>query len=725
MKYSIHPVLFLGFLAMLFSSPIIAQKAKYKIADTYVKEFNFSDAAEVYEDILKKHPEDTIALRAAAYCYSNLRKPHKAEAKLKTLSELPTAKPDDLFNYAHALRMNKKYAEALDVYRKLEIILPDDPVVMEYLSDPEVFEKITRDSTRFDVKASSVNTEASDFGVDIIDGEVIFCSARKEGRGSGRVYAWNNQSYLNLFSAELGADSTLSNPKAKGRFFNTRFHEGTMAWDSTSQTLYLTRNNVEGNNAQTSDENQLNLALYSSTKEGEDWSDPVKLDFNNKEYSYGHPAITADGNTLYFVSDQGGGIGGSDIWYCKKIDDVWSPPQNLGFKVNTPGDEMFPFVLGNKLFFSSDGHPGLGGLDVFYAVMDGETILKVNNLGYPLNSSSDDFSIFLFEGGKRGFFASDRPGGLGDDDIYEIVISAPKVLHISGRILDDETNEPLEGATVILEKLMGEDNGTLVGNSGPDGSYEIEIPFASSLDLKALKKMYFPEVAHLEPDAISGYIENVDIRMRKFDYAVEGIVRTAEDDKPTAGALVVLRDSDGNVIEEITTEGDGKYFFILDENQDYNIEVSKNEYLTQDEDLSTKNREKGIIQMDFTLFKPEKGVVVKVDNIYYDFNSAKIRPDAAKELDRLVKILKDNPTMEIELGSHTDSQGTDSYNLSLSKKRAKSAVDYLITQGINKSRLKSKGYGETKIKNRCKNGVECSDEEHEENRRTEFIILDI
>ena len=640
---------------------------------------------------------------------------------------MENANPEDLFNYAHALRMNKKYKEALQVYKRLEMLLPDDPVVQEYLSDPEVFQKIVRDSTRYAIQLSSINSPESDFGVCVIDSSnVFFSSARAEGRGSGRIYSWNNQSYLNIFETNFRPDSTLEGAHASGRLLNTRYHEGSLAYDKVNDVLYFTRNNVKGShNEQNSENGDLNLAIYFSQRVNGEWGEPEAFEYNNPEYSYGHPAISEDGQKLFFVTDQGGGMGGTDIWVCQRDGDKWGLPENLGFKVNTPGNEMFPYVLENRLFFSSDGHPGLGGMDVFYATMVGNAILGLMNMGYPINSSDDDFSILLLKGARRGFFASNRMGGMGDDDIYELVISPPKFIHLSGIVVDDLTNEPLEGVTIILEKLDNTDNGTLLGNSKPDGRYEVEFPDAQKVEIRALKQLYYPEVVKIDVDALSGYIDNYEIRMKRFDYAVEGKITLADSGQPTAGATVRLLDETGNELDQIETAADGRYFFILEENSAYTVEASYPEYLSLDEKVSTIGAEKGIIYKDFTLFKPEKGTVVKLDNIYYDFNSDVIRPDAAKELDRLVKILKDNPSMKIELGSHSDSRGSDSYNLSLSKRRAASAVKYINSQGIDSKRLVSKGYGETKIKNHCKNGVECTDDEHEVNRRTEFIILDI
>lgn len=720
------PLLILS-LGLAFSPACFGQKAKYKIADEYFRTFDFTRAAKVYEDILEKHPADTLALRRAADCYRNLGKPAAAEAKFKALSQLPERKADDLLAYAEALRMNQKYAESILVYEQFAQLHPENPIALQYLEDPLVFTKMLRDSTRYSIKLAGINSTESDFGLSIIDSaNVMFASARAEGKGKSRIYNWNNQSYLNIYSAQLRSDSTLDAAKVQGGKLNTRFHEGAVAFDAATKQLYLTRNNTKGSSSRPDEDGVLRLAIYTLNKTESGYEELLPFAYNSENYSVGHPSISPDGKRIYFSSDMPGGFGGADIWYCDRDSSGnWALPVNMGFKVNSAGNELFPFIMENRLFFSSNGQPGLGGQDIFYANLDGPSVLQVINLGYPVNSSSDDFSIALFKGAKRGFFASNRTGGMGDDDIYELTITPPSRIVITGKVVDDSTGEPLEGATIVLQELMGVEQEDILGSSETDGSFKAEVPFASELTLRAIKQLYFPTDLKLEPDALSGYMDNVEIRLKRFDYAVEGKVLLAETNKPTAGATVKLMDGDGKVLEEQVTAADGRYFFILEEGNEYEVEASFPDYLTLSENVSTINKPKGITYIDFTLFKPEKGVVVKLNNIYYDYNKADIRPDAAKELDRLVKILEDNPSMKIELGSHSDSRGSDSYNLSLSQKRAKSAVDYLISQGINSKRLISKGYGETQLKNRCKNDVNCSDEEHEENRRTEFKILDI
>jgi outer membrane protein OmpA-like peptidoglycan-associated protein len=241
----------------------------------------------------------------------------------------------------------------------------------------------------------------------------------------------------------------------------------------------------------------------------------------------------------------------------------------------------------------------------------------------------------------------------------------------------------------------------------------------------AKKEGFLPTQLQLTADPFSAYIDDADFWMKTFEYAAEGRVIFADNNLPVNKATVTLTDIETGETSSITTGSDGKYFFGLMPGKRYKVEAAFEDFLPLSVVVDTRNAPKGSIVNDFKLFKAEKGTVVRLDNIYYDYNKADIRPDAALELDKLIKIMNDNPTMKIELSSHTDSRGSDSYNVELSKKRAKSAVDYMISKGIPKTKLISKGYGETKPLNHCGNDVKCSDEEYQINRRTEFTILDI
>jgi outer membrane protein OmpA-like peptidoglycan-associated protein/tetratricopeptide (TPR) repeat protein len=699
----------------------VAQKGKHRLADRYISEFNFKDAAAIYEDILEKNAEDVVALRKGAMCLENIGRNQKAENYLAALSKLDDKDYTDLFSYAAILKKNKKYEEALNVYRACAELKPDDKQVQAYLEEKNWTNKILRDSSRYMISAAKINSAASDFAPGFVDNMVIFSSARGEGKGKRNIYAWNDQSYLNLYYSTINIDSNLVEAKVIENKANSRFHEGTAAFDAVSREVYITRNNFNKGKKKKSKKGALNLGIYYGKYENAEIGKLQDFEYNDPEFSVGHPTVSPTGNELYFVSDMPGGKGGTDIYRSIKEDAGWGKPENL-LLINTPGDEKFPFCAPDSmLYFSSDGYPGLGGLDLFFVDL-GDPGVLVRNMGYPVNTAYDDFGLCIFENGRIGYFSSNRPGGMGDDDIYEYRVSPPSELFVNGTVRDKETMAPIPLATISVVTAEGIQP---VATSNSEGYYEFSVDFSNELTIKAEKESYFPEQQTVAANPASSYLDNVDFTLEKFDYSVQGRVLYAENDLPAEGAKLTLFDSEGKVVDSHMTEPDGKYFFGLKGNSVYTLECTKFSYPDQEIELDTRDRVAKEIYSDFRLFKLETGTVVRMDNIYYDYNSAEIRPDAARELDKLVNIMEDNPTMTIELGSHTDSRGGAPYNKNLSKKRAKSAIDYMASKGIANNRLKSKGYGETKLLNKCKDGVECSEEEHQLNRRTEFKILDI
>jgi outer membrane protein OmpA-like peptidoglycan-associated protein/tetratricopeptide (TPR) repeat protein len=666
-------------LVAILSLPSFAQSIKHKIALDYQANLDFDAAAAIFADIAEKKPDDSLALRGAAYCYDLLGDYAAAEKFCKAAATASWKKPDDLLNYANLLRRNKKYTEAAAVYADYLKLKPDAAYLRPYVEDPMLIEKIMRDSSRFSLRvAANINSVYSDFGPCIADSlNFFFSSARPEGKGKNRTYLWNDQSYLNIFNAVLNQDTSLRNATLAPSKVNSRVHEGTLSYDKQGKKMYITRNNFYKGDEKKDSDGVLKLAIFSADYQSGEWGQLQPFTYNDESFNTGHPSINPDGSRIYFVSDRPGGQGGTDIWYCDKKDSTWAEPVNLGPEVNTPSNEMFPFTQGDMLYFASDGHPGLGGLDLFRAEYVNGILKQIRNLGYAVNTPFDDFGFVLIGSGRRGFFSSNRPGGTGDDDIYEVRISKPTVLRISGKAIYADT------------------------------------------------EAFLPTQLQLTADPFSAYIDDADFWMKTFEYAAEGRVIFADNNLPVNKATVTLTDIETGETSSITTGSDGKYFFGLMPGKRYKVEAAFEDFLPLSVVVDTRNAPKGSIVNDFKLFKAEKGTVVRLDNIYYDYNKADIRPDAALELDKLIKIMNDNPTMKIELSSHTDSRGSDSYNVELSKKRAKSAVDYMISKGIPKTKLISKGYGETKPLNHCGNDVKCSDEEYQINRRTEFTILDI
>ncbi|MEO0404033.1 MAG: OmpA family protein, partial [Bacteroidota bacterium] len=711
-------------IAMGFSFVAQAQKGKKKLAEEYYQGFQFEKAAEIFEDVLKQDDNDIFALKRAAECRKNIGDYAKAEEHLANLANQSVVRAEDLLIYADILKIQKKYDEALEIYERYMKMKPNDQYVAKYLSTGNWAYEIVRDSGRFEITNSKVNSQYSDFAPCFVEGKVIFSSARKQGKGSKKKYNWTDQSYLNLYTADILKDSSLHNVNIADSEANSRFHEGTVAYDYTNKEIYFTRNNYHKGEKNQGDDGQLNLAIFYGDYENGELGKLKEFPFNNEEYSVGHPTITSDGNTMYFTSDMPGGQGGTDIYKVTRSGDSWTKPENLGPQINTPNDEMFPFVDdAGTLYFASNGHPGLGGLDLFY--LDGTSNNEVTNFGYPVNSSFDDFGMITFADGRVGYFSSNRPGGLGDDDIYEFVVRKAAVIRVAGLVVDAETQEPIANSTILLKDENNEKVLQVVANADGEGSYFFDVEYDKTYTIIGVKNGYFQKEIKLTTNDRSGFIDASNIELTKYAYASEGKVLIAETNEPAEGALVSLYDLEGNVVAQTLTLVNGEYFFGLQPESQYTLVAEKEPFPKQEIALDTRGRPATIVYSDFRLFMIEKGAVVRLDNIYYDYNKATLRPEAERELDRLVKIMMDNPTMTIELGSHTDARGSSSYNLSLSKRRAKSAVDYLISRGISRSRLVPKGYGETRLLNRCTDNAECSDEEHARNRRTEFTILNI
>ncbi|MFT6726158.1 MAG: outer membrane protein OmpA-like peptidoglycan-associated protein [Flavobacteriales bacterium] len=708
---------------MLVISGCNTPKSKFKLADRYFQEFEFTKAAEIYEDVLEKYPEDTHALRQAAVARENLGDYKKSEEHLEILAKSEAVVPADLLEYAEMLKLNGNYEKAIDVYRGYAELKPEDKSVRSYIDQPGWLNILTRDSANYTLTNSAVNTEGSDFAPAFIDNEIFFSSSRAEGKGKRNIYAWNDQSYLNLYSAQLGADSTLDSPAVLKNKANSRFHEGTATYDANNKRLYFTRNYFDKGKQQKSDDGALNLAIFYASYENGEVGKIKEFKYNNSEYSVGHPTLSEDGNTMYYVSDNPVGKGGTDLYKVTRESTGWSKPELLGDEMNTLGNEMFPFLLNDStLLFSSDRLPGMGGLDIFEADLSSDPP-HVRNLGYPVNSHYDDFGITMNKHRMSGYISSNRPSGKGDDDIYHFSVTRPSTVIISGDVVDVNTLEPLPFVIITLKNP----DGTLleVAQTDANGHYEFETDHSEVVAIRATKNGYFPVKMDVRTNEYSKFMDEANIVMVPYDHLAEGTVLYAENDLPAQDARITLFNADETILEQVVTGDDGKYSFALMTDQEYTIECSKLGYPDQEVILITNELTDSLIHADFRLFKLETGAIVRMDNIYYDYNSSDIRSDAGRELDKLHKIMRDNPTMKIELGSHTDSRGPGGYNLSLSKKRAKSAANYLIEQGISSSRVKNRGYGERNILNKCKDDVDCSEDEHQMNRRTEFKILEI
>ena len=510
------------------------------------------------------------------------------------------------------------------------------------------------------LQALAGNTSKTEFDAKKIGDELIFTSSSKP-----EIYKNNGLPFLGIVKAplknpgEIGSQSIFSSA-----LFKENANDGTPAFTKDGSTVVFAR----GNTGKSKDPSP-DVDLYMSKKTGNAWSEPERLSISDSIAWDGSPSFSADERTLYFSSNRRGGKGGVDL-YRVPIDNSgrFGRPINLGSTINTPGDELFPYVSANgKLYFSSDGHPSIGGLDLFVASRNENEII-VEHLGVPINSIGDDFAI-SFSDSTQGYISSNRPGGKGDDDIY------------------------------FFKSTGSEDRWW---TTAPP-------PVIDTLNKKIVN--YFVQVKVVDPSG--NPIDSVKINVRKNG-------QTLSNEKTNKKGFIELIDLAEN--DELVFKCDKEDFITV--RSSFSMEGK-----SIPESLLKKEITDTTFQVIITMDRPEIGKEIsklyEINSIYYDLDKADIRIDAAEELDKIVQFLTDNTQMNLELGAHTDARASTGYNLKLSQRRAESAVNYIIRRGIAKDRIKPKGYGEGQLINECSDGVECPEEMHQQNRRTEFKIIKI
>jgi outer membrane protein OmpA-like peptidoglycan-associated protein len=623
---------------------------------------------------------------------------------------------EDYLHYARALQANQKYEQAkhyLERYKELANEKVQE-IDLDYIAD------LKNAESRYFIAPIASNSEASDFGTAFYQNKIVFSSAKAKPSLIKRNYRWNEQNYLRLYSSNPLQNGDLKKAELLSSELGTNFHDGPVCFNTAGDEMFLTRNYVsDSKRAKRNDEGVVSIQLYYSKKEGKEWSTPKLMSVNLDGYSTGHPSLSKDGKRLYFISDRPGGQGGTDIYYSERSGDAWSEPVNAGNKVNTKENEMFPFVAENQvLYFASKGHAGLGGLDIFWT--DDLSKEKPVNMGFPINTSQDDFALILKNG--KGYLSSNRVKGESFDDIYRFEILGRL---LKGQVFNSETNEILGYSKVSL--LNG--NGELIEEmeTGEDGKFQFELNDVQDYKLLSVKQQFTDGEGVVLAADLMDQTEAYRKLYQTPDNTLhlDGMVVYREDRSPVEGVSVIIRKKGSGVSIDLMTNPEGKITCALERDAEYSIHYQKDDILAKSGHISTFDVEGDRINVEEEVDKVQVGKVFVLENIFYDLDKSNIRPDAAIELNKLVAIMNDNPTLKIELSSHTDSRGSDAYNMALSDRRAKSAVEYIIENGIAKDRIVAKGYGETKLINHCSNGVKCSKAEHQANRRTEVKILEL
>lgn len=726
-----------------------AQKAKLQKANTEFEDFNYNTAIQLYLEILDKADISEAKIKLAE-SYRKINNMGEAEFWYGQVVYLPEAKPIYYLYYGKSLQANGKCQLAKKWFEKYSAEEPDDlrGQLLANTCDREELEKMLKSRKDFyEIKKLPFNTAFDDFGPTFYKGDVVFASERDNTGPTNRIHEWTGYPFLDLFIISVDtADAEAlefkyeGKPKKYSNRLNTKYHDGPICFNKDESKIFFTRNNLdERNRVGKDDEGTIRLKIFTANLEGEKWTEVQGLPFNSDEYSVAHPTLDIDGKTLYFSSDMPGGFGGMDLYYTILEDGQWSPPRNLGPRINTEGHEVFPYVHSSgRLYFSSDGHVGLGMLDLYYIDNNDGVWGPPMNIGFPVNTPSDDFGLILNEEETFGYFSSNREGGVGRDDIYSFKYSVVKVEVL---VYDENTNEPIENAAVL------DDCSGLEMYTGSNGRVMIELPLNKCCTFTASKETY---VDNALESCTNDYKASTKVFVKiplsqPMDFAIEGLVYDEETGEPLANSTVTLIPDCGGETIEFETDVDGRYRFVLDRDCCYSLKAGHDAYfaVSTDKPYCTRGLSKSqTFTHDFPLRRyvdttvppghPEItennpcdgiGRKFRIEHIYYDFDKAYIRQDAEEPLSQLIKLLEDNPDLIVEIGSHTDARGSNRYNIRLSARRAESVVKYLIRQGIDDNRLRAKGYGETDPTNDCYDEIPCTEEQHQRNRRTEFRVV--
>ena len=622
------------FITLMSSFCLTAQNSNTKKADKHFARFEFVKAAESYNKLVEDGKADAYVYGKLAESYYNIFNTEAAErwyAKALETSD----KPEMIYKYSEMLKANGKYQASNEQMEKFASMRPADNRAIAFRKNPDYLPKILQQGKKFNVQNAAFNSTKSDFGGTLNDGKLYITSGRNDSR---KTYGWNDQPYLDIYTIVKNTDNTYQEATLANNKINTKFHEGIVSFTPDGKTMYFSRESYFEKDYQKdslSSTRFSQLYLFKATKLGNDWDTVENLAINSENYSVKNPSVSADGKTIYFASNMPGGYGDFDIYKAAiNSDGTLGEPKNLGQKINTEGQEMFPYISSNNtLYFSSNGHLGLGGLDVFYTKEIDGKIAPIRNVGIPVNSNADDFAFSMDENSGEGFISSNREGGKGSDDIYEIKKLQPLCdVFISATVIDDKTRMPI------------------------------------------------------------------------------------------AGASVSLYDAEGNKVVSKMTNDKGIAEFIVECDNDSELEVVMDGFNSKKVPVKGTNDEENNVQISLepieVLITP---VMVNLDPIFFEFDKSNITAKAAFELDKLVQIMKKYPEMVIFATSHTDERGPESYNAGLSDRRAKTTVQYVISKGIDESRISGEGKGESEPKIDCTAG--CTREQHAENRRSEFIIV--
>ena len=690
---------------------------KEKMADKLYDRMAYAECFEMYEELAdaciekNKHCKDQN-IKRAAICDFKLYRFTEAEKYFKYLKENNKLTEQTREMFTSSLMYQEKYDDSEILFRESAYLFPENTYFKRYNET-----KIDRSSFYLDTaltkfKFQEFNSGKGDFSPTFYkNGFIYSSSSRNTGFFNGK-YGYDNSYFTNLFEVFPEENFQLEKGKLLRDEFISRAHDGPVSFNSDETEMIITKNTLGKKNGK----DVIRLSIYFSQLKDGKWSDLKPFQFNNVGYNVGH-GVFADDNTMYFAMDKPDGKGGTDLYRSSRTGDNWSEPENLGDRINTEKNEFFPFVLDDILFFASNGHIGMGGLDIFEVGINGGT---PQNLGAPINSSSDDFGLII-DTSNVGFLSSNRDGYI--DNIYRFK-RRPIRIEIDRKVLAQyKFQEGVPRHPVYIKNLktdevdtiMTDDVGNFVKVIRSDEEYLLT---TKKTEFRLTKKATASSMGVKKDSAI--YCElvlvptTVIIQIRVVEKGPIG--------DPIPLADVTVTDYETKTDTSLVSNMEGLVTTKVQRNKTYWVHGSKKGYIDGDQAFNSGEALDKIIEVDLGMKHIEVGEKFKLENIFYDLNKSSLREESKIALDKLAAFLIKNE-LRIELSAHTDSRGRSSYNQRLSQARAQSCVDYLISKGVSRSNMKAKGYGESQLVNGCKDGVKCSEDEHQQNRRTEVKIL--
>jgi outer membrane protein OmpA-like peptidoglycan-associated protein len=697
-------------------------------ADKLFINLAYADAVESYVKYLKKNPKDYYASRQAAICYTKLNDMNSAVDYWRDASDNAAATPKDNLEYAKSLLANNRIQEAKVIFANLRA--SNDAYLASWgkafgegsdlFSDAELTKVI---------ELKGVNTDKAEFSPALYKDNIVYVTEPKSDRPIRRISAWSNEKFYIWKSATKRDSTNFSDATDFNAHVQSKFFDGPLCFTADGLKVYFTRSASLKEKSKTAGNSDMpvkeQIFISEMNSFGNAHPEIKPFVYNSHDYNCMHPSLSKDGKRLYFVSDMPGTLGGMDIFVCEWDKDAWGKPLNCGPEVNSPGNEVFPFISDEgTLYFSSDYRPGIGGMDIFSADAwpnKDKLFFQAENLGIDINSKSDDFGAIVMDNGKKGYLSSNRKNQMRDDDIYYFINNKPKSMPVKIKFVDTLNNKDAGVTTFTITTK----NGNVIAARLDSGYFTTRLKENQEVTIATESENY---KSKLFVKTITKEDSILEITVSpKVQNCVKGVILDKDDNKPVFGLKVAVYDEDGNRYYDALTDSSGRYQVCnLPANKALYIGTEKKpDYFTNTERFNMPGEKQDIEKNIFAL-KLVVGKAIRVDNIYFDLGKSNIRDDAAKELDKLVQLMKDNPEVIIELSSHTDCRGNAKVNLMLSDKRAKSSAAYLVSKGVAKSRVKGKGYGESRLLNDCacegKKQSACSEEQHAQNRRSEFKV---